>query len=202
MAQSKRAAAGGATGAPLTWREMHDRTVRMLVERTGEDVEAWNRRVAEHDPPDEAALRAWLKTQGVTGYPQGLLVMERFGYPDFLLASADELIDGQYRDRPALRPILEAVVAAARTLGPVTVQARKTYVSLVGPRRTFAVVRPTTRQRVDLGLRIDGQAPEGRLQDGSRLANAAINLRIGLASPDDLDDQALGALGRAYQSNV
>jgi len=24
-----------------------------------------------------------------------LLVMERFGYPDFLLASADELIDGQ-----------------------------------------------------------------------------------------------------------
>ena len=38
-----------------------------------------------------------------SGYPQMLLVMERFGYPDFLLASADELIDGQYADRPELR---------------------------------------------------------------------------------------------------
>jgi hypothetical protein len=29
----------------------------------------------------------------VTGYAQQLLVMERFGYPDFLTVTADELID-------------------------------------------------------------------------------------------------------------
>ena len=40
---------------------------------------------------DEAALRAWLNERGVTGYGQSLLVMERFGYPDFLRADADEL---------------------------------------------------------------------------------------------------------------
>ena len=174
----------------------------MLIERTGEDVEAWNRRIAEHEFADEAALRAWLSEQGVNGYPQMFLVMERFGYPDFLLATADELIDGQYQDRPELRPILDSVLAAALALGPVSVQARKTYVSLVSPRRTFAVVKATTRQRVDLGLRIDGQRPAGRLEDGSRLANAAINLRIGLGSPDDLDDDALELLRRAYQANA
>jgi hypothetical protein len=31
-----------------------------------------------------------------------------------LLASTDELIDGQYADRPQLRPILDAVLVAAR----------------------------------------------------------------------------------------
>lgn len=206
MARSEHAAGGdtrpATTRAPLTWREMRDRTIRILVERTGEGVEEWNRRVAESDPPDERALRAWLTERGVTGYPQGLLVMERFGYPEFLLASADELIGGQYQDRPALRPILDAILAAVQALGPVSVQARKTYVSLVSPRRTFAVVKASTRQGVDLGLRIDGQAPEGRLQDGSHLGNSSTNLRIGLASPEDLDDEALAALRRAYQANA
>ena len=37
---------------------------------------------------------------------------------------------------------------------PVTVQARGTLVSLVSPRRTFAVLKPTTKSRVDLGLRL------------------------------------------------
>ena len=67
------------------------------------------------------------------------------GYPDFLTADSGELIDGQYADRPQLRPILDAVLAVLPALGPVTVQARKTIVSLVSPRRTFAVVQATTR---------------------------------------------------------
>ena len=72
-----------------------------------------------------------------------------------LTAEARELIDGQYADRAHLRPVLDAVLAALPGLGPVTVQARTTLVSLVTPRRTFAVVQATTKNRVDLGLRLD-----------------------------------------------
>jgi hypothetical protein len=60
-----------------------------------------------------------------------------------LTAEARELIDGQYADRPHLRPVLDAVLAALPGLGPVTVQPRTTLVSLVTPRRTFAVVQVT-----------------------------------------------------------
>jgi hypothetical protein len=80
-----------------------------------------------------------------------------------LTAEARELIDGQYADRPRLRPVLDAVLAALPGLGPVTVQARTTLVSLVTPRRTFAVVQATTKNRVDLGLRLDTVRPGGRL---------------------------------------
>ena len=185
-----------------SWQSMREWCARLLQERTGADVETWNGRIAAQPLADEDALRAWLAEQGVTGYPQMLLVMERFGYPDFLVASADELIDGQYADRPHLRPILDAVLAAAQSVGAMTVQARKTYVALVSPRRTFAVVKPTTRQRVDLGLRLDGETPAGRLQKGKGLANDTINLRLPLTSPADLDAEALALLARAYQANA
>lgn len=95
--------------------------------------------------------------------------METFGYSEFLVASADELIDGQYADRPDLRPILDVIVAHLPRLGEVTVQGRKGYVSLLTPRRTFATVQPTTKHRVDLGLRLANPRPAGRLARASSM---------------------------------
>jgi hypothetical protein len=114
--------------------------------------------------------------------------------------SADELIAGQYADRPHLRPILDTVLAALPALGPVTVQARKTFVSLVTPRRTFAVVQATTKNRVDLGLRLDGTRPGGRLLPARDIG--AANLRIALTAPGDIDEEVLGWLRRAYAENA
>ena len=48
--------------------------------------------------------------------------------PRPLCAGAGEFIDGQYPDRPDLRPILDATLALAPTLGEVAVQT-------LGPRR-------------------------------------------------------------------
>ena len=186
---------------PRTWLEMRTRIEQILERRTGEGLTVWAARVAELGDIDEPRVRAWLTEHGVTGYPQMLLVMERFGYPDFLLASADELIDGQYADRPALRPILDELVLRAADVGEVDVQARKTYVTLVTPRRTFAIIRATTRDRVDVGLRLPGVAPGGRLLPTKGLGNDYINVRIALTSLDDVDDFVDDQLRDAYRLN-
>ncbi len=184
-----------------TWQEMRDESAALLQRKTGEPVEVWKERIAALAPPDRDSLRAWLAARDVTGYAQNLLVMEHFGFPDWFTADAGSLIDGQYAGREQLRPILDAVIAAAQSFGPVVVQARKGYVSLLTPRRTFAVVRPTTRTRVDLGVRIDDQAPGGRLHDGTSIGASSINLRIPLTSVADLDEDALAWLERAYSFN-
>jgi hypothetical protein len=181
------------------WKGMRDMSARLLKERTGEDVDAWNRRIKKERFNDEKTLRVWLTKQGVTGYAQSLLVMERFGYPDFLLASADELVEGQYEDRPHLRPIFNAIIDAAAGLGDVTIQARKTYVSLVSPRRTFARVQPTTKNRVDLGLRLDGEKPGDRLRPSK--IHETMRLQISFTTRDEVDSEALGWLQRAYDQN-
>src|SRR5258708_36376127 len=80
-----------------------------------------------------------------------------------LTEEARELIDGQYADRLHLRPVLDAVLAALPALGPATVQARTTLVSLVTPRRTFAMVQARTKNREDLGMPLDSTPPRGRL---------------------------------------
>jgi hypothetical protein len=178
---------------------MLDWSARLLKERTGEDVASWNRRIAEEQLNDEKSLRAWLTEQGVTSYPQSLLVWERFGYPDHLIASAEDLIEKQYADRPQLRPIFEAIIEAAAGLGEIIIQARKTHVSLVTSRRTFARIQPTSKSRVDLALRLEGHKPGGRLQPSK--IHETTRLQISLASVDDIDSEVLAWLQEAYDQN-
>ena len=63
-----------------------------------------------------ASLRRWLETQGVQGYAQSKLVMERFGYPQFLTASSDELVEGQglLLDEGALKHVAQLTRAVGR----------------------------------------------------------------------------------------
>jgi hypothetical protein len=182
------------------WSEMRARSARLLEQRTGKGVAAWNARVRKEGPADERRLATWLGEQGVTGYAQSLLVMERFGYPDWYRASAKDLVDGQYADRPGLRPVFDAVVRAAEGLGDVVVQARKTFVALVAPRRTFARVHATTKDRVDLGLRLDGQAPVGRLRR-TRL-HETTPLAFALRHPRDVDAEVKRWMKRAYEQSA
>jgi len=188
---------------PRSWQEMREREIQWLIERTGEGLDVWNARVRETGLADEKSLRDWLTGQGVTGYPAMLLVMERFGYPDYLQASADELMDGQYADRPDLRPILDTILGLLPRVGQVEIQARKTYVALISPKRTFGAVQPTTKKRVDLGLRLpkDTKA-EGRLTPAPNFGQSSVTHKIGLESADDVDDFVEGLLKKAYEANV
>jgi hypothetical protein len=187
-----------------TWQKMREQIHAQLERQTGQGVGEWNARIKSLNPApaDEQALRDWLEGEGLTGYPQMLLVFETFGYPEFLLATADELVDAQYADRPDLRPVFDAVIAAVSAFDGVQIQARKTYVSLLTRRRTFAVVQASTKKRVDVGLRLGDVAPEGRLLPAKSLGNETITRRLALESLADLDAPALTWLRRAYDANV
>lgn len=186
-------------GNVLDWSRNRDMWIRVLEKQTGEGLEHWNQRVRKENFKDEKSLRAWLKRQGVTGYAENLLVMERFGYPDFMTSSAGELIEAQYADRPHLRPIYDAIIHAMLGIGEITIQARKTYVSLLTPRRTFARIQPTTKNRIDLGLRLEGQTPTGRLQPST--IHETMKLQISLTSVEEIDAEVLRWLRQAYNEN-
>ena len=180
------------------WQRNKEMWVRVLEKQTSEGLDAWNKRIREASIGDEGDLRDWLSARSVTGYAQSLLVMERFGYPDFILATADELIEKQYADRPQLRPVYDAIILATERCGDLIIQARKTYVSLVAPRRTFARVQPA-KTRVDLGLRLEGCEPGGRLQL-SRIHHT-MRVQIALTKRDEVDSEVKNWLEQAYLEN-
>ena len=173
--------------------------IRVLLKQTGEGLDAWNTRIAQHDFTSEAQLRPWLEHHGVTGYARQLLVMERFGYPDFLRVTGDELISSQFADRPQLRPIYDAIIGACRPLGSIAIQARKTYTSLLTPRRTFARLQPTTRTRLDVALRLEDNAPSGRLRPSK--IHPTMPVQVGLQTLCELDAELISYLERAYAQN-
>lgn len=186
---------------PLPWADIRLWEIGMLQQSTGSGLEHWLARIGELAPPDVQALRDWLTVEGVSGYPRALLVHETFGYPDSTVRAADELIDAQYADRPTLRPILDAVLLYAGDLDDVSIQTRTTHVVLAGPIRTFAVVQPTTVDRVDLGLRIamPVDAPDTRLSPASHLG-ADFPARIALTSPAQVDSEVAAWLKHAYDA--
>jgi Domain of unknown function (DUF5655) len=181
------------------WSRNKEMWIGVLEKQTGDGLQAWKARMRRHKFRDEQQLRTWLSRRNVTGYAQQLLVMERFGYPDFILASADELIDRQYADAPELRAVYDAIVTAATSCGDLTVQARKTFVSLVSPRRTFARIQ-RAKARVNLGLRLDGQRPVGRLMPSN--IHDTMRLQIAVAGVEQVDAELRDWLKRAYTQNA
>lgn len=97
------------------------------------------------------------------------------------------------------RAIYDAIIAAAAGLGEVVIQTRKTYVSLVSPRRTFARIRPTTRNRVDLALRLEGRKPGGRLQPSK--IHDTMKLQISLAKVEEVDAEVLDWMQLTFDEN-
>jgi len=186
--------------ATLDWRQWRDDQAARLLRTTGDSLETWAGRLREAGLAERADITAWLAARGVTGYAAMLLRYEQLGYPDFMTATSDSLVDGQYADRPALRPIYDALLEAVLGLGEVTIQTRKTYVSLLTPRRTFARVQPTTKVRIDVGLRLEGQAPGGRLRPNR--IHESMPVGLAFASLADLDDEARVWLAKAYAANT
>lgn len=171
-----------------------------LPRKTGRTLEEWIAIVRAHGASGHKERVAWLEQEhGLGGGTAGLIVWEADGQGGDAYADPDALVAAQYAgDRAALRPILDAVLALVPRIGEdVRVGYRKTYVSLSRARQ-FAVVVPTTRRRVDLGLALEDAPVGGRLLEARNLGGGDRNTRrVALSSATDVDDEVLRLLRRA-----
>jgi hypothetical protein len=69
----------------------------------------------------------------------------------------------------------------------------------VSPRRTFARVQATTKDRVDVALRLKGQKAGGRLKPSK--IHETMPVQIGLNGRKDVDSEVLRWLRKAYEEN-
>lgn len=170
-----------------------------VPEKTGKTIAQWRailKKAALQKHGEQVKL---LKTEhGVThGFANLIATVHR---NDGKLAAGDDaaLVDAQYAGPKAdLRPIYDALVAAAQTLGKdVQVAPKKTCVSL-RRNKQFALIQPSTRTRVDLGLNLKGVEPDGRLE-ASGSFNAMVSHRVRLTSPKEVNAQLKRWLKQAY----
>lgn len=186
-----------------SWQEMQDWVADMLEARTGAGVAEWNRRIEGAGPfEDGNSLRAWLDREDVHGYPQGMLVMEQFGYPDFLVATSEQLIDAQYADRPALRPIYDAIVARLPEVGDdAAVQTRKNRCVPGGAEAHLRRGPGNHSHQSGPGSSAPGRGG-GPLDPGHADRQREMPVRIALTSADEVDDEVVDFMARSYQENA
>jgi hypothetical protein len=174
-----------------------------LAERTGKTMDQWVALVQASgiDPLDQNAVRRWLRTEhGVQQNSQWAIADAAARAAGWVRPSTTGYIDSQYTGaKAALRPIYDALAAAAGDLGgDVTVEGRGSYTPFVRGRQ-FAAVAAATRDRVDLGLRFTDPPADGRLRRSTGPGQSTH--KIALRSVDDVDDQVRHLLRLAYEQN-
>lgn len=99
--------------------------------------------------------------------------------------------------KAAIRPVYDKVMSLVAKLGDdVEVAPKKGYVSL-RRKKQFGLVQPSTKDRVDVGINLKGDAPAGRLE-ASGSWNAMVSHRVRIGSVAEVDAELEGWLRDAY----
>ncbi len=77
--------------------------------------------------------------------------------------NSDDLITEQYKGKENLKPWYEKIMKEINKFGKdVELSPKKAYVSL-RRKKQFAIIQPSTKERLDVGLNIKGVAPSGNV---------------------------------------
>ncbi|WP_101783287.1 DUF5655 domain-containing protein [Nonomuraea indica] len=187
----------------LSGAEMLVRVSASLPEKTGKSVEEWVAAVGKSgiDPLDQRAVRQWLKSEhGLTKPQQEAIAIAAAKEAGWAEPTADDHLAAQYAgSKQGLKPIYEALLAAATSLGDdVVVEVRAGFVA-VNRKRQFAAVQPATASRVDLGLRFVDPPSDERLKPAT--APGQSTHKTGLTTAEQVDDGVKALLRQAYEQN-
>lgn len=170
-----------------------------MPEKTGKSLDEWFKIIASSGLEKHGQMMKLLKGEyGVThGFANTISLLYRqqaSGGPP----TEAELVDRQYTDAKAeLKPIYNAILAAVKEFGhDVEIAPKKTYVSL-RRKKQFAIVQPSTKTRVDVGLNLGEVEPSERLQGGVVFSGMCTH-KVAITSTDEIDDQLVAWLHQAY----
>ena len=174
--------------------------IENMPEKTGKSLEAWFTLLKQENLKSHGQIMDRLKKgHGVShGYANTISLLFRqkqAGGPP----TEDELVANQYAKKADLRPIYERLIEEALSFGDdVEVAPKKSYVSLRRAKQ-FAIIQPSTKTRMDLGLNLDSEVKaSGVLIEGDRWSGMCSH-RIEIHSPDEVTDEVRQWLKTAYE---
>ena len=178
--------------------EMAAKMVANLLEKTGKDMAAWLKIVKASGLEKHGEIVKMLKgDHGMTHGFANLVAHESRGSAAAHSDDAD-LISAQYAGPKAdLVPIREAVLACVKGFGKdVEIAPKKAYVSLRRSKQ-FAILQPSTKTRVDLGLNLGDHPVTDRLE-ASGSFNSMVSHRVRVSDASDVDAGVKAWIRKAY----
>jgi len=180
-----------------------------LKEKTGKSLEEWVAILKRKNFEKHGEMVAFLKKDHGIGHGYANLVAHT-ARGDITLSAgapvaaasgggnpADEIYTGP---KAALRPIHDSLMAAIQKFGnDVEIAPKKGYVSLRRSKQ-FALIQPSTKDRVDVGIQLKGAPPKGRLE-ASGSFSAMVSHRVRVTSVKEVDPELIGWIKKAYDAS-
>lgn len=179
-----------------------DKAVQTMIDnlekQTGTSLENWVKIAKESGFTKHGEILKYLKSEkGLTHGYANLITLKARERESGFSASGDDLISAQYKGKETLKPIYDAIIHAIRQFGKdLEIAPKKTYVSL-RRNKQFALVQPSTRTRVDVGINFKDKETTDRLEKSGSF-NAMCSHRVRLESPEQVDAELVGWLREAY----
>jgi len=180
--------------------EMLKTMIENLPKTTGKAIDEWRKIVAKTKLAKHGEIVKHLKSEYGIGHGYANQIAQRALAPAGADGrNADTMLDAQYAGaKSALRPIYEAIAAAAKKIGKdVEISPKKTYVSMRRSKQ-FGLVQASTATRIDVGLCLKGTPATKRLEPAGSF-NAMVSHRVRIESAKAVDAELKGWLRKAYE---
>ncbi|MFZ9002841.1 MAG: DUF4287 domain-containing protein [Robiginitalea sp.] len=168
--------------------------IENMPERTGKSLDQWKSLlVSKSFAKHSEAVNFLKKEHGVShGYANTIVTLSKNEN-----RAPEDLVAAQYSGKEQLLPIYEKLLTVVRAFGAdVQVVPKKTTVSLVR-KKQFALIKPATKTRIDLGLKLREKEAAGRL-GGSGPFGSMCTHRIRLTEAGEVDAELRAWLEAAY----
>lgn len=171
--------------------EMAQSMINNMPEKTGKALSEWFSIVKASGLEKHGEILKMLKTDHGMTHGFANLVSHKSRET----GEEVDLVAAQYAGTKAdLKPVYEALVAYAQTLGrDVDIAPKKSSVSL-RRKKQFALITPATKTRIDLGLALKGEEVGGRLET----YNAMCSHRVRIEAVAEIDSAVKDWMKLAY----
>jgi hypothetical protein len=175
--------------------------IQNLEARTGKTLAQWVLVARKLGAAKHGDIVQHLKAEHSMGHGYANLIAHSLrGNVGSDAPAADDLISSQYAgDKAALLPIYNKLIAAVGRFGAdVEVAPKKTYVALRRAKQ-FALLQPSTKTRLDVGIQLKG-VPIGERLESSGSFNAMVSHRVRVEFVEEIDAELIGWLKLAYDA--
>ena len=112
--------------------------------------------------------------------------------------TAEDLVTDQYSGKEVLIPIYNKLIDVINKFGnEVVITPKKSSVSIIR-KKQFALIKPATKSRIDLGLKLKGKSAAGRLGDSGPFGTMCTH-RVQISDVTEVDSELIASLSEAYE---
>lgn len=111
----------------------------------------------------------------------------------------DVLIEAQYNGKESLKPIYDKLIKEVLKFGKdIELAPKKAYVSLRRSKQ-FALIQPSTKTRIDIGIKLKNVDPSGVAEKAGSW-NTMVTHRIRIENQKDVNKEVINWLKEAYKN--